>query len=93
MRDLDPDYVFAGGLLALFALLILLPSTIVKVGAWYDGRAVKVRACRVCGCTDERACPPTCWWVGDDLCSSHGIVDEKYVGAVYAWWSGAGDRR
>lgn len=26
-------------------------------------------ACRVCGCTDERACDPPCWWVEDDLCS------------------------
>lgn len=28
------------------------------------------RRCRVCGCTDDSACPPTCWWVADDLCSS-----------------------
>lgn len=26
--------------------------------------------CRVCGCTDARACPGGCWWVEDDLCSS-----------------------
>ena len=26
--------------------------------------------CRMCGCTDERACPGGCWWVADDLCSS-----------------------
>lgn len=26
--------------------------------------------CRVCGCTDERACEPTgCWWVTPDICS------------------------
>lgn len=25
--------------------------------------------CRVCGCTDERACPGGCWWVEVDLCS------------------------
>lgn len=25
--------------------------------------------CRVCGCTDEAACFPTCWWVEPDLCS------------------------
>jgi hypothetical protein len=29
-----------------------------------------VRACRVCGCTDDRACPGGCWWVEADLCSS-----------------------
>lgn len=31
-------------------------------------------SCRVCGCTDEQACPDGCWWVPDpmmlgDLCS------------------------
>lgn len=26
-------------------------------------------ACRVCGCTDERACPGGCTWVEPDLCS------------------------
>lgn len=28
------------------------------------------RRCRVCGCTDDRACPGGCWWVSWDLCSS-----------------------
>lgn len=27
------------------------------------------RQCRACGCTDARACWPTCWWVEPDLCS------------------------
>lgn len=26
--------------------------------------------CRKCGCTQESACVPSCWWVEDDLCSS-----------------------
>lgn len=26
--------------------------------------------CRVCCCTDFRACPGGCWWVEPDLCSS-----------------------
>ncbi|MEW6573161.1 MAG: hypothetical protein AB1374_05960 [Bacillota bacterium] len=25
--------------------------------------------CRICGCTDERACPGGCYWVEPDLCS------------------------
>lgn len=31
-----------------------------------------IRACRVCGCTDDRACLGGCWWINDedDLCSS-----------------------
>lgn len=28
-----------------------------------------VRTCRVCGCTDDHACPGGCYWVEDDLCS------------------------
>lgn len=28
------------------------------------------RRCRVCGCTDDRACPGGCHWVEDDLCSA-----------------------
>lgn len=32
--------------------------------------AESVRACRVCGCTDDHACTPPCWWVGWDLCSA-----------------------
>lgn len=26
--------------------------------------------CRVCGCTEHRACDGGCWWVAPDLCSS-----------------------
>lgn len=32
--------------------------------AWIDV------ACRECGCTDEQACFPPCWWVEPDLCSA-----------------------
>jgi hypothetical protein len=28
------------------------------------------RRCRICGCTDARACPGGCWWVGPDICSA-----------------------
>lgn len=30
------------------------------------------RACRACGCTDERGCAEGCWWIESDLCSSCG---------------------
>lgn len=30
---------------------------------------LSVRRCRVCGCTDDNACPGGCYWVEDDLCS------------------------
>jgi hypothetical protein len=34
---------------------------------WKKGEAL--RTCRVCGCTDDHACPGGCYWVEDDLCS------------------------
>jgi hypothetical protein len=41
-----------------------------------DLAALGIRACRVCGCTDESACPTPdgngCHWVGPDLCSQCG---------------------
>jgi hypothetical protein len=35
-----------------------------------DLEAVGIRACRVCGCTDNSACEEGCEWVGEDLCSA-----------------------
>lgn len=35
------------------------------------------RTCRVCGCSDVRACPGGCTWVAADLCSA---CVEKEVG-------------
>lgn len=31
---------------------------------------MSVRRCRHCGCTERRACPGGCWWVGPDECSA-----------------------
>jgi hypothetical protein len=46
-------------------------------GAFVHGMAFEaaarrgVRACRVCGCTETRACAPDpCFWVAADLCSA-----------------------
>jgi hypothetical protein len=33
-------------------------------------RGRRLRACRVCGCTDLHACPGGCYWVAEDLCSA-----------------------
>jgi hypothetical protein len=27
-------------------------------------------ACRVCGCSESKACPGNCWWVEPGLCSA-----------------------
>lgn len=37
---------------------------------WASEIVLGTRQCRVCGCTDDCACPGGCWWVEDDLCSS-----------------------
>ncbi len=34
-----------------------------------------VRVCRVCNCTDMRACPEGCEWVEEDLCSACAGVE------------------
>lgn len=42
------------------------------------------RVCRVCGCSDNDACLPPCWWVEDDLCSSPSCVGDAAVSAERA---------
>lgn len=32
------------------------------------------RRCRVCGCTDDRACEGGCYWVADDICSACAVA-------------------
>ena len=54
------------------------------------GRMVKVDRrglvkCRVCGCTDVRACDPPCSWREDDLCSG---CDDAVKHLMY-WAEGA----
>lgn len=43
-----------------------------------DGHGV----CRVCGCTDDMACPGGCYWVEPDLCSRCAGVDKEEPGEV-----------
>lgn len=38
--------------------------------AYLLSRASAEKICRVCGCTQDNACPGGCYWVEDDLCSS-----------------------
>ena len=49
-----------------------------RAGRLLDGRTwdemptkllASVRRCRVCGCTDDRACEGGCYWIEADLCS------------------------
>ena len=41
--------------------------------------------CRICGCTDDHACPGGCYWVNDEhnLCSAcvRKVMDELYCPA------------
>lgn len=52
---------------------------VARVEAWCDAdfsgvprSTARVRTCRECGCTDNRACDPACYWVDLDLCSRCG---------------------
>jgi hypothetical protein len=41
-----------------------------------------IRTCRICGCTDDHACPEGCSWVEEDLCSACELkVGDKHVPA------------
>jgi len=77
-RDLDG---YAGDFPQLLALLEELVTTVAachrepaagpQVVAGLAGLAdAGERACRVCGCTEDNACWPPCWWTGPDLCSA-----------------------
>lgn len=35
-----------------------------------DNYVEQLRACVVCGCTDDRACSPPCRWIAEDRCSA-----------------------
>lgn len=35
----------------------------------------KPRACRICGCTEDRACLGGCSWIEDDLCSNPECIE------------------
>lgn len=37
-----------------------------------DLAPLQIRACSVCGCTDDFACPDGCSWVAPNLCSACG---------------------
>lgn len=63
--------MIAGVLVALAAGVFVLPLVIARI------RGRKVRSCLLCGCTDDRACPGGCWWVGDRLCSRCGPVLDR----------------
>lgn len=42
--------------------------------------AVPVRTCRVCGCTEDRACEGGCSWLAFDLCSAcEDFEEHRYV--------------
>lgn len=59
-----------------------LPLDIIVRDATNDARrfrceliTVELNTCKVCGCTDDRACSPPCSWVDDDLCSTPACVE------------------
>jgi hypothetical protein len=51
---------------------------------------IEVRRCRVCGCTDDRACEGGCSWIEADLCSACVETAERF--AVVLTKPSVGDR-
>lgn len=43
------------------------------------GITARERSCHVCGCTWHNACPGSCWWIGQDLCSSCGPEAARHL--------------
>lgn len=73
-RAHDPSLPYAvrqlGALTAIYELLrggALSDREPTAEPAWVDERPPR---CRICGCTDDHACPGGCSWVAPDLCST-----------------------
>ena len=50
-----------------------LPACLPDNQSWHDHILDRVRTepvCRVCGCTEDNACPGGCYWIEPDLCSA-----------------------
>jgi len=47
-----------------------------------------MRTCKICGCTDNRACPGGCEWILDDvdICSGCWEVDERAFTIECEWF-------
>lgn len=50
-----------------------------KLGGEPTGPVQKPGVCTACGCTDDQACQPPCWWVdpAHTLCSACAYRDER----------------
>ena len=59
-----------------FAMLLFvteqefMPFFLISIQDFDQFKEENERRCRVCGCTQNNACPGGCWWVEDDLCSA-----------------------
>lgn len=45
---------------------------------YFRERVNNEQVCRVCGCTEDNACPGGCCWVEDDLCSACASEQMQY---------------
>lgn len=70
-HDDDPMY--------LDALAVLSATALQQAEEAARGR---IRRCRNCKCTDARACPGGCYWVGRDLCSACLVDPNAAAGAA-----------
>lgn len=56
------------------------------------GPVFDVRKCRVCGCTDDRACVGGCFWVEEDLCSACQAKAEEAAKTAQEIVDGVGEK-
>lgn len=50
-------------------VLVATMPALMRAKRTFDKRVV-AGACRLCGCTDDRACPGGCYWVFPNVCSA-----------------------
>lgn len=62
----------------------------IDIDAWFKGSTADAleswfvaerQQCKVCGCTEDRACPGGCYWAEDNLCSKCAERDNDSGGA------------
>lgn len=77
--------IFKAGLDGRFAILPVQPNDKEKaeLNLFFSDMESK-RRCRVCGCTDDCACPEGCYWVEEDLCSECAKTLSNEQGDHYA---------
>lgn len=65
-------------------ILVLRGSEIIAI--YCPSCAQRLQYCRVCGCTEERACPGGCAWAETGLCSQCYLPDQDHP-LIHPQWA------